>query len=36
MIEEALKWAQEQALRETEAFEEAISHVMWSEEAEQQ
>ena len=36
MIEEALKWAQEQALRETEAFEEAISRIMWSEEAEQQ
>ena len=34
MIEEARKWAEEQALRETEAFEEAISRVMWSEEVE--
>lgn len=34
MIEEARKWAQEQALRETEAFEEAISRIMWSEEDE--
>lgn len=34
MIEEALKWAQEQALRETEAFEEAISGIMWNEEEE--
>lgn len=32
MIEEALKWAQEQALREKAAFEEAISRIMWSEE----
>lgn len=35
MIEEARKWAEEQALRETEAFEEAISRVKWSEEVEQ-
>lgn len=34
MIEEARKWAEEQALRETEAFEEAISRITWSEEAE--
>lgn len=36
MIEEALEWAQEQALRETAVFEEAISRITWSEEAEQQ
>lgn len=35
MIDESRKWAEEQALRETEAFEEAISRIMWSEEAEQ-
>lgn len=35
MIEEALKWAQEQALRETAVFEEAISRITWSEEEEQ-
>ena len=34
MIEESLKWAQEQALRETKVFEEAIRRIMWSEEAE--
>lgn len=34
MIEEALKWAEEQALRETAAFEEAISRITWSEEEE--
>ena len=32
MIEEALEWAEEQALREAEVFEEAISHIMRSEE----
>lgn len=34
MIEEARKWAEEQALREKAAFEEAISRITWSEEAE--
>ena len=34
MIEEAKKWAQEQALRETKVFEEAISRITWSEEEE--
>lgn len=34
MIEEARKWAQEQELRETKVFEEAISRIMWSEEEE--
>ena len=34
MIDEARKWAQEQALRETKVFEEAISRIMWSEEEE--
>ena len=34
MIEEVLEWAEEQALRETKVFEEAISRIMWSEEEE--
>ena len=34
MIEEALKWAQELATSEGEAFEQAISRITWSEEEE--